>query len=293
MAITLTKCDNPLLKIYIQSILSIPLNVVATKYGNGIKNPLIKINLPEEWHLLRKYKLIAGIYLFVNDINSYLGSSKNLFNRCFVEHKNKAFTNTSKHKKFYNNVVKNTWNDFTLYILELIPNHIELFINLNPYYVLNFNEYKLLSLLNLYEITIAEQIYMDLIQPTLNNNLFANWSTYNKGAKGYIRSEMANNKLSLSFLNRSFNKSTLELHKLNRTGKKLSNITKKKISANCTGKSVILLDLILNKEILFDSVTSLAKELLISPRTINRWILDNKVHNTKSLKYPLIKIKLG
>jgi hypothetical protein len=46
MAITLTKCDNPLLKIYIQSILSIPLNVVATKYGNGIKNPLIKINLP-------------------------------------------------------------------------------------------------------------------------------------------------------------------------------------------------------------------------------------------------------
>ena len=44
MAITLTKCDNPLLKIYIQSILSIPLNVVATKYG--IKNPLIKINLP-------------------------------------------------------------------------------------------------------------------------------------------------------------------------------------------------------------------------------------------------------
>jgi hypothetical protein len=46
MEITLIKCDNPLLKTYIQSILSIPLNVVATKYGNGIKNPLIKINLP-------------------------------------------------------------------------------------------------------------------------------------------------------------------------------------------------------------------------------------------------------
>jgi hypothetical protein len=76
----------------------------------------------------------------------------------------------SKHTRFYNNVVKNTWNAFTLYILELIPNHIELFVKLNLYYVLNFNEYKLLSLLNLYEITIAEQIYMDLIQPTLNNN---------------------------------------------------------------------------------------------------------------------------
>ena len=157
MEITLIKCDNPLLKTYIQSILSIPLNVVATKYGNGIKNPLIKINLPEEWYLLRKYKLIAGIYLFINGIDSYLGSSQNLFNslrgRCFIEHKNKAFTNTSKHKKFYSNVVKNSWNAFTLYILDSIPNHIEIFVKLNPYYVLNFNEYKLLSLLNLHEIT--------------------------------------------------------------------------------------------------------------------------------------------
>jgi hypothetical protein len=170
MEITLTKCDNSSLKIYIQSILSIPLNVVATKYGSAIKNPLIKIDLTEEWHLLRKYKFIAGIegYFFLpfpllrsadpkkrggGGINSYLGSSQNLFNRCFVDHKNKAFTNTSKHTRFYNNVVKYTWNAFTLYILELIPNHIELFVKLNPYYVLNFNEYKLLSLLNLYKIT--------------------------------------------------------------------------------------------------------------------------------------------
>ena len=42
MEITLIKCDNPLLKTYIQSILN-----VAIKYGNGIKNPLIEINLPE------------------------------------------------------------------------------------------------------------------------------------------------------------------------------------------------------------------------------------------------------
>jgi len=102
MEITLTKCDNLSLKIYVQSILSIPLNVISAKYGSGIKkNPIIKINLnlPEEWQNLHKYKFIAGIYLFVNGKNSYLGSSKNLFNRCFVEHKNKAFTNTSKQKK--------------------------------------------------------------------------------------------------------------------------------------------------------------------------------------------------
>jgi hypothetical protein len=97
---------------------------------------------------------------------------------------------------------------------------------------------------------------MDLIQPTLNNNFICKpcgaWvfkkeppphyfylkgggglgqgrgsgkekerSTYNKGSKGYIRIEIANSKLYLSFLNRSFNKSTLELHKKNRIGKKL------------------------------------------------------------------------
>jgi hypothetical protein len=37
---------------------------------------------------------------------------------------------------------------------------------------------------------------MDIIQPTLNNNLFANWSTYNKGAKGFTRDLISNNKLS-------------------------------------------------------------------------------------------------
>ena len=228
MEIDLSKCENTLFKIYVKSILSIPLNVLVTKYGSGIKNTLIKISLPQDWNLLRSYKLMAGIYIFVNGKNSYLGSSQNLFNRCFVKHKNKAFTNTSKHTKFYSNVVKNTWDAFTLFILELIPNHIELFVKLNPNYILNLNENKVLKLLNLYELTIVEQIYMDIIQPTFNNNLFANWSTYNKGAKGFIRDLIFNNKLYLYFLNISFNKSTIELHKKNITDKKFSDITKKK-----------------------------------------------------------------
>lgn len=138
MEIDLSKCENTLFKIYVKSILSIPLNVLVTKYGSGIKNPLIKLSLPQDWNLLRSYKLMAGIYIFVIGKNSYLGSSQNLFNRCFVEHKNKAFTNTSKHTKFYSNVVKNTWDAFTLFILELIPNHIELFVKLNPNYIFKF-----------------------------------------------------------------------------------------------------------------------------------------------------------
>jgi predicted site-specific integrase-resolvase len=48
--------------------------------------------------------------------------------------------------------------------------------------------------------------------------------------------------------------------------------------------------LIQKKEIVYDTVASLRRELGISDRTINRWALDGKIHHTKSLKYPLIKI---
>jgi hypothetical protein len=54
-------------------------------------------------------------------------------------------------------------------------------------------------------------------------------STYNKGSKGYIRSEIANSKLYLSFLNRSFNKSTLELHKKTELVKNFKILLKKNI----------------------------------------------------------------
>jgi hypothetical protein len=47
-------------------------------------------------------------------------------------------------------------------------------------------------------------------------------------------------------------------------------MTKEKIAENNKGKSVTLVDLTLNKEIQFNSVTELTKELNISARTINR-----------------------
>lgn len=292
LEISLYECKNTTIKSYVQSILLSSAEDVAKKYGLGIETPLKKINLPEEWSLLRQYLNIAGIYLFVNGKDSYLGSSKDLFRRCFIEHKNKSITSTSKHRKFYNNVVTNSWNLFTLYILELTPNHLELFVKLNPNYVLNFDEYLILILLNLYELTIAEQVYIDTIKPTLNGSLYANWSSYNKGSTGYIKSKTSNDKLSMSFLNRTFDDSTIELHRKNRTGKFLSVETRQKIALSNKGKSVILVDINANKEIQFDSILSLSRELLISARTINRWALDKKIHKTKSLKYPLIQIKL-
>lgn len=76
--------------------------------------------------------------------------------------------------------------------------------------------------LTLYELTIAEQVYIDAIKPSLNGSYYANWSSYNTGSKGYIRDEESNINLSLSYLNRSYNQATKDLHKQNRTGIKAS-----------------------------------------------------------------------
>ena len=72
----------------------------------------------------------------------------------------------------------------------------------------------------------------------------ANWSSYNKGAKGYKRDEESNIKLSLSFLKRPFNQSTIDLHIKNRTNKKHSEEIKRKMSASKSSwdNSIILVD---------------------------------------------------
>jgi len=118
LEISLYECENTNIKSYVQFILLLSVEDVAKKYQLGIETSLKKIHLPEEWSLLRQYINIAGIYLFVNGKDSYLGYFKDLFRRCFIEHKNKSITSTSKQRKYYNNVVKNSLNIFTLYILE-------------------------------------------------------------------------------------------------------------------------------------------------------------------------------
>lgn len=291
---------NPLITSYINSVLTLSLQEISSKY-RIIKLasakcdsmiPLCSIKLPENWSTLRNYKGLPGIYKFSNGKNSYVGSSKNIFKRCFTEHKNNAFTKTSKHIKFYTSVVNNTWNVFTLDILDLTPNHVEIFSRLNPNHILTKIEYDSLQDLTLYELTIAEQIYLDAYKPTLNGSLYANWSSYNIGATDYIRSEESNQNLSFSNLNRSFNQATIDLHKSNRLGTKASEATKLKMSASHKGRPVTLIDVNTGNEILFDTVSSLRREIGISERTINRWALNGKVHKTNSLKYPLIRVKI-
>ena len=149
-----------------------------------------------------------------------------------------------------------------------------------------------MQLLTSYELTVIEQIYLDTFNPSLNSRLLANWSSYNAGPKGYIRTSEANGKLSLAFLNRRFSIDTKELHRKNNTGKKLSSLIKSKMSTSARGVTVKLIDVSSNNSIVvFKNKSLLAKELNISLRTVNRWLEDGKINSTHSIKYPKVIIK--
>ena len=248
------------------------------------------------WDFLRDFKSKAGIYQFVIGSDSYIGSTKDIFKRCFIQHKNLAFTKPNKHKLFYKTVVENGWDKFILNIICVIPDHVILFSSLTdqkyPDFILNEKDLSILQDLTYYELTVAEQLNLDYYRPTLNTSLMANWSTYNVGSTGYIRKKEVNSKLSLSFLNRSFTDKTKELHKINNTGRKLSDLTKIKMSKSQGGVIVNLLDVNTNEIIVFKNKTLVAKELNISLRTVSRWINDGKIHSTHSLKYPKVKLTI-
>ena len=64
------------------------------------------------------------------------------------------------------------------------------------------------------------------------------------------------------------------------------------MSKSYGGVSIKLIDVNYNNlAIIFRNKSALAKELNVSLRTINRWLNDGKIHLTKSLKYPKVKIE--
>jgi hypothetical protein len=258
----------------------------------NVKKNIANIDLSFSWDLLRDFKKVPGIYQFTLGTESYIGSTKDIYNRCFIQHKNRAFTSQNKHKKFYSLVEKNGWNKFTLSILRVTHNHVTNFAENFPNYVLTDKDLKILHLLTSYELTVIEQIYLENLNPTLNSSLLANWSSYNIGSKGYIRTSESNEKLSLAFLNRRYSLGTKELHIKNNTGKILSSLTKSKMSKSSGGVTVKLIDVNSNNSIVeFKNKSLLATELNISLRTVNRWLEDGKIHYTHSTKYPKVIIK--
>lgn len=169
----------------------------------GLQNSFVITKSPlNSWDFIRDFKNKAGIYQFVLGTDSYVGSTQNLYNRCFLQHKNQAFTNTNKHKLFYNAVVENGWDKWTFNIIFIIPDHTVVFAENYPDVILTDEYLSILQDLTYYELTLAEQLNLDYYKPTLNSSLLANWSTYNVGSTGYIRTAESNTNLSLSFLNR-------------------------------------------------------------------------------------------
>ena len=150
---------------YINVHLNKPLDFYLSKY-NTDNLPVYNLSLKEGWKSLNQYKNIPGIYKFTalplyGGEDTYLGSTKNIYQRCYVQHKNQAFNNTNKHLLFYNKVIQNSWESFELSILAIIPDYCKEFIKLYPEFDLSKNDIIILSDLITLELTIAEQIYLN------------------------------------------------------------------------------------------------------------------------------------
>ena len=95
---------------------------------NLIKINLLFLNL---YLILFLNKFKTGVYKFYICLDSYIGSTNNLYQRCFNQHKNYTHKKTSKHKLFYSKVIKHGWEKFYLNILYTNPNHLYNFIHPN------------------------------------------------------------------------------------------------------------------------------------------------------------------
>jgi hypothetical protein len=121
-----------------------PLDYYLSKYDPEIL-PIYNLSLKEGWKSLEqalREKNIPGIYKFTalplyGGVDAYIGSTKNIYQRCYIQHKNHAFINTKKHLLFYNKVVQNGWESFQFNILAIIPDYRIEFAKIYPEYVIS------------------------------------------------------------------------------------------------------------------------------------------------------------
>ena len=77
---------------------------MISKYEPKEDKYVVSESLSNSWYFLNKFK--TGVYKFYIGLDSYIGSTNNLYQRCFNQHKNYAHKKTSKHKLFYSKVIK-------------------------------------------------------------------------------------------------------------------------------------------------------------------------------------------
>ena len=78
---------------------------MISKYEPKEDKYVVSESLSNSWHFLKIFNKVPGIYKFCRasgevELDSYIGSSINLYQRCFIQHKNNAIKLTSKHKLF-------------------------------------------------------------------------------------------------------------------------------------------------------------------------------------------------
>lgn len=176
---------------------------------------------------------------------------------------------TYRHRLLYGEVIEHGWEHFDLHILAVVRHHTALFLEANPG-TLTTEQVDILVVLDRYELTIAEQAYMDTIQPSLNIAPFANASFPNLGGTGLARDLDFKTIVSLAHQGREVLETTIERHRLNQTGKKLSESTRSKMSANNMGVQVAVKDEDTGSVIIYSTKSKASSVLGISIRTITR-----------------------
>jgi group I intron endonuclease len=234
---------------------------------------------------LQEYKR-AGIYHFVGqDGEDYVGSSSDLETRLNQQHRVRGLNpnQSYRHPSFYTKVVDHGWEHFNLHILTTIDLPSTNFAQLYPD-SLNLEVTDPLLRLDKYVITLVEQSYLDTLKPTLNSAPHANASFPNLGATGVVRDEMFKQIASLAHQGRVFTEATLDLHRLNMTGKQFSLETRAKMSATKLGKTTVQITNHDTSEVTaFTTKSAAATHLGISVRTLGRWASDSTaIHVTKS-----------
>lgn len=146
----------------------------------SILNKEKKVNftapLPNGFSSLFAFKDLPGIYLFISKdkLNSYIGSTVNLYIRC-KNHYNNSINDTKKHPKLYNYIAKYKWESMEVQILTLNINHEKQFMLNSPAFNLDDEDLNLLFLLTKYELLLTEQYFIDHLNPSLNIDFLVNW----------------------------------------------------------------------------------------------------------------------
>jgi len=245
--------------------------------------------LPIGFTSLFALKDLPGIYLFIskNKLNSYIGSTINLYLRC-KNHYNNSINDKKKHPKLYNYIAKYNWNSMEIQILTLNINHEKQFMLNYPGLELNDEDINLLYLLTRYELLLTEQYFIDHLNPTLNIDFIVNWGGQpNKGSTGYIHSEEQRELRSISMRGREITEFTKNLHKLNMEGTTLSDKTRAKMQDSAGGVKILLTQIDNGEQTIYLTKSAAAKALGCSIRTITRRCEDGQLYKLNNKSYVL------